>query len=61
MRVWDDDVQKKTFRTCYGHYEYVVMPFRLTNTPTTFMDLMNRFCKPILDRPMIVFIDNILV
>ena len=42
LRVKDADVPKTTFRTRYGHYEFFVMPFRLTNAPATFMDLMNR-------------------
>ena len=45
----------------YGHYEFVVMPFGLTNAPTVFMDLMNMVCRPMLDRSVIVFIDDILV
>ena len=49
------------FRTWYRHYEYVVMPFGLTNAPTTFMDLLNIVCRTMLDRSMIVFIDDILV
>ena len=61
MRVHKEDVQKTAFRTRYGHYEFVVMPFGLTTAPTTFMDLMNRVCGPMLDRLVIVFIDNILV
>nr|GEV54570.1 hypothetical protein [Tanacetum cinerariifolium] len=50
-----------TFQTRYGHYEFQVMPFRLTNAPTVFMDLMNRVCKPYLDKFIIIFIDDILV
>ncbi|GJS97083.1 putative reverse transcriptase domain-containing protein [Tanacetum coccineum] len=42
LRVWEEDIPKKTFRTHYGHYEFQVMPFVLTNAPTIFMDLMNR-------------------
>ncbi|CAH1425484.1 unnamed protein product [Lactuca virosa] len=61
MRVSDEDVQKTTFRTRYGHYEFVVMSFGLTNAPVAFMDLMNRVCRPMLDRSMIVLIDDILV
>ena len=54
-------MEKTAFQTRYGHYEFVVMPFGLTNAPTVFMDLMNRVCRPMLDRSVIVFIDDILV
>ncbi|GJZ05392.1 putative reverse transcriptase domain-containing protein [Tanacetum coccineum] len=37
------------------------MPFGLTNTPAVFMDLMNRVCRPYLDKFVIVFIDEILI
>ena len=61
MRVREDDVHKTTFRTRYGHYEFVVMPFRLTNAPVAFMDLVNCVCRPMSDRSIIVFNDDILV
>jgi len=41
-----DDVQKMAFRSRYRHYEYVVMPFGVTNAPTVFMDYMNRISDP---------------
>ncbi|GJV53525.1 reverse transcriptase domain-containing protein [Tanacetum coccineum] len=61
VRVHEDDIPKIAFRTRYGHFEFTVMPFGLTNTPTMFMDLMNRVCRPYLDKFVIVFIDDILI
>ncbi|GJT44508.1 putative reverse transcriptase domain-containing protein [Tanacetum coccineum] len=49
------------FRTWYADFEFQVMLFGLTNAPAVFMDLMNRVCKPYLDKFVIVFIDDILV
>nr|GEV74046.1 hypothetical protein [Tanacetum cinerariifolium] len=55
LRVREEDIPKTAFRTRYGHYEFHVMPFAV------FMDLMNRVCKPYLDKFVIVFIDDILI
>nr|GFB77498.1 putative reverse transcriptase domain-containing protein [Tanacetum cinerariifolium] len=61
LRVREEDIPKTSFIARYGDYEFQVMPFGLTNAPTVFMDLMNRVCKPYLDKFVIVFIDDILI
>ncbi|GJX05031.1 putative reverse transcriptase domain-containing protein [Tanacetum coccineum] len=61
LHIREEDILITAFRTWYGHFEFQVMPFGLTNTPAVFMDLINRVCKPYLDKFVIVFIDDILV
>ncbi|GKE43212.1 putative nucleotidyltransferase, ribonuclease H [Tanacetum coccineum] len=61
LRVHEDDIPTTAFRTRYGHFEFTVMPFGFTNVPTIFMDLMNRVCRPYIDKFVIVFIDDILI
>ena len=62
-QLWflESDIPKTAFRTRYGHYEFVVMPFGLTSAPSMFMDWINRVCHSFLDKFLTVFIDDILI
>nr|GEV86788.1 putative reverse transcriptase domain-containing protein [Tanacetum cinerariifolium] len=61
LRIREEDIPITAFRTRYSHYKFQVMPYGLTNAPVVFTNLMNRVCKPYLDKFMIVFIDDILI
>jgi hypothetical protein len=61
LRIRNDDIPKTAFRTCYGHYEFLVLCFGLTNTLVAFIDMMNKVFRPFIDRFVIVFIDDFLV
>ncbi|XP_040950412.1 uncharacterized protein [Gossypium hirsutum] len=61
LRIKEQDVPKIAFKTRYGHYKFLVMPFGLINALVVFMDLMNRIFRPYLDKLVVVFIDDILI
>ncbi len=61
LRIQESNILKTTFQTRYKHYEFLMMSFGLTNSPATFMDLMNRMFRPYLNHFEIIFIDDILI
>ena len=61
VRIAPNDVAKTAFRTRYGHYEFKVLPFGLTNAPATFMALMQRVFSQYLDVFVVIFLDDILI
>jgi hypothetical protein len=61
VKICVEDTPKIAFSTRYKLYEYLVMSFGLTNSPTQFMYLMNSVFMPKLDKFVMVFIDDILV
>ena len=61
LRVREANIPNTVFRTRHGHFEFTMMPSRLTNVPAAFMDLMHRIFQPYLDQFVVVFIDDILM
>jgi hypothetical protein len=61
LRIKEDDVPNTVFKTRFGHYEFTILPFGLTNAPDVFMSLMNGVFCEYLDKFIQVFIDDILI
>jgi hypothetical protein len=61
LRIHEEDIEKTTFSTRYGHFEFIVMSFGLTNAPTSFMEAMNKMLHEFLDDFVVVFLDDILI
>ena len=61
LEINPEDISKVAFRTKYGHYKFIVMPYGLTNAPTAIVDHMNRVCKAYLGKFMVMFIDDMLI
>jgi hypothetical protein len=61
LRIAPGDKWKTAFRTCYGHYEYTVVPFGLVNASTAFKGHINSVLRKHLDQICIAYLDNIVV
>ena len=59
--IHDEDIHKTTFQTRYNHYDFLGMPFGMTNAQASFMCMINNIFSKYLDKFVLVFIDDILV
>ena len=57
----EEDTHKAAFTTPFGHFEWLVMPFGLTNAPATFVKLMNSIFRPLMNKTVVIYMDDILV
>jgi len=55
VRIKEEEINNISFRTRYGHYEFIVVPFGLSNSPAVFMCLMNGVFREYLDKFVIIF------
>jgi hypothetical protein len=61
VRIKEEYIRKIAFRTRYGHYEFTVVPFGLSNAPVVFICLMNGIFREYLDQFVIIFLDDIII
>ena len=61
LRIREGDEWKTAFKTRYGHFEYLVMPFGLANAPATFQSYIHRALGGLVDRTCVVYLDDILI
>jgi len=61
IRIKEGDEWKMAFRTRYGLYEYLVMPFGLANAPVTFQNMINEVVRDLIDQRVVAYMDQILI
>ena len=61
MKIYEGDKWKTAFRTQYGYFEYLVMPFGLSNAPATFQGYVNKILAEKLDIFVIIYLNDILI